>query len=71
MSTIFHNKFMYLDEASKLWERMKNNNKDNKSIPEFFSTHPSNDNRIKNLKNLSPNAKAEAKKFGVTTFRKI
>ena len=59
------------DEASKLWERMKNNNKDNKSIPEFFSTHPSNDNRIKNLKNLSPNAKAEAKKFGVTTFRKI
>ena len=59
------------DEASNLWERMKNNNKDNKSIPEFLSTHPSNENRIKNLKNHSPNAKSEAKKFGVTSYRKI
>lgn len=59
------------DEASNLWERMKNNKKDNKSIPEFLSTHPSNENRIKNLKNLSPNAKSEAKKFGVTSYRKI
>ena len=57
------------DEASNLWERMKSNNKDNKSIPEFISTHPSNENRIENLKNLAPDAKSEAKKFGVTSFK--
>ena len=37
--------------------------------PEFLSTHPSNDTRIANLKAWAPKAKAEAKKFGVTTFR--
>ena len=59
------------DEASRLWERM-DKNKDTKNSPaEFLSTHPSNDNRIKNLKILSPDAKIEAKKFGVLSFRKI
>ena len=58
------------DEAAKLWVRMKANS-GGKSQPEILSTHPSNDSRIANLKLLAPNAKAEAKKFGVTTFRPI
>ena len=56
------------DEASLLWERMKANS-GAQSTPEFMSTHPSNDSRIVNLRGLSANAKAEAKKYGVTTFR--
>ena len=35
-------------ETIKLWERMKNANK-GKEPPEFFSTHPSSSNRIKNI----------------------
>ena len=35
-------------EAPKLWERMKKSNK-GKEPPEFMSTHPSSDNRIKNI----------------------
>ncbi|NMH86058.1 M48 family metallopeptidase [Flavivirga algicola] len=56
------------DEASELWKRMKANSGGN-APPEILSTHPSNDSRIANLKALSPTAKAEAKKFGVTKFR--
>lgn len=56
------------DEASKLWERMKANS-GGKAPPEFLSTHPSNDSRISNLKSLSDQAKDEAAKFGVTSFR--
>ncbi len=37
-------------ETSKLWERMKDANK-GKTPPEFLSTHPSPDNRIKNINN--------------------
>ena len=37
-------------ETVKLWERMKELNK-GKEPPEFMSTHPSSDNRIKNLNN--------------------
>jgi predicted Zn-dependent protease len=37
--------------------------------PEFLSTHPSNDTRINNLTKWAPVAKAEAEKFGVTSFR--
>ena len=37
-------------ETTKLWERMKKLNK-GKEPPEFMSTHPSSDNRIKNLNN--------------------
>ena len=57
------------DEASKLWERMKANNNGKQGPPEFLSTHPSNDSRIANLKALAPKARAEAQKFGVTSFR--
>ena len=56
------------DEASKLWERMKANS-GGQAPPEILSTHPSNDSRIANLKALAPQAKEEAKKFGVTSFR--
>ena len=58
------------DEASKLWERMKLNSKGKKTPPAFLSTHPSHDSRIENLRALAASAKAEAKKFGVTSFRK-
>ncbi|MDC1324843.1 M48 family metallopeptidase [Flavobacteriaceae bacterium] len=56
------------EEASKLWERMKANS-GGKAPPEFLSTHPSNDSRISNLKSLADQAKDEARKFGVTSFR--
>ena len=55
-------------EAAELWKRMKANSS-GQAPPEILSTHPSNDSRIANLAALAPKAKAEAKKFGVTTFR--
>lgn len=58
------------DEASELWKRMKAKS-DGQAPPEFLSTHPSNDSRISNLNQLAPIAKAEAAKFGVTTFRPL
>ena len=58
------------EEASVLWERMKANS-GGQAPPEFLSTHPSNDSRISNLRALAPNAKAEAKKYGITSFRPI
>ncbi|MDN3492106.1 M48 family metallopeptidase [Winogradskyella bathintestinalis] len=57
-------------EAAELWKRMKANS-GGQSQPEFLSTHPSNDSRIQNLQALAPQAKAEAKKYGVTNFRPI
>ncbi|MBQ4819455.1 M48 family metallopeptidase [Aquimarina sp. MMG016] len=56
------------DEAAELWKRMKANS-GGESPPEFMSTHPSNDTRIANLTAWAPAAKAEARKFGVTTFK--
>lgn len=56
------------DEAAELWKRMAANS-GGQAPPEFLSTHPSNDSRINNLKSLAPQAKEEAKKFGVTTFK--
>ncbi len=56
------------DEASELWKRMKANS-GGQAPPMILSTHPSNDSRIANLKKLAPEAKAEARKFGVTSFR--
>ena len=35
-------------ETPKIWERMKEYNK-GQTPPEFMSTHPSSDNRIKDL----------------------
>ena len=56
------------DEAAELWRRMKANSGGN-APPEFLSTHPSNDTRIANLTAWAPEAKAEAAKYGVTSFR--
>ena len=58
------------DEAAELWKRMKANSGGN-APPEFLSTHPSNDSRIATLQELAPTAKAEARKFGVNSFRPI
>ncbi|MCV6630917.1 MAG: M48 family metallopeptidase [Flavobacteriaceae bacterium] len=55
-------------EAAELWKRMKAKS-GGKAPPEILSTHPSNDARIANLTRLAPAAVAEAKKFGVTSFR--
>ncbi|WP_298238191.1 M48 family metallopeptidase [uncultured Algibacter sp.] len=57
------------DEAAELWKRMKANS-GGQAPPEILSTHPSNDSRIANLTALAPKAKAEAAKYGVTSFRK-
>lgn len=56
------------DEAAELWKRMKAKS-GGQAPPEFLSTHPSNDTRIKNLTAWAPAAKAEAKKFGVSSFQ--
>jgi predicted Zn-dependent protease len=58
------------DEAAELWKRMAARS-GGQAPPEFLSTHPSNQTRIANLTALSPTAKAEAKKFGVASFRPI
>lgn len=55
------------DEAAKLWERMSAQGGEQPS--EIMSTHPSNQSRIQNLKQLAPAAKQEAAKFGVTSFK--
>ena len=55
-------------EAAELWKRMKANS-GGQAPPEILSTHPSNDSRIANLEALAPKAIAEAKKFGITSFR--
>ena len=58
------------DEAAELWKRMKANS-GGQAPPEFLSTHPSNDTRISNLQAWAVKSKAEAKKFGVTSFRPL
>ena len=55
------------DEAAELWKRMKAAS-GGEAPPEFMSTHPSNDTRINNLTAWAPDAKEEARKFGVTSF---
>lgn len=54
-------------EAAELWKRMKAAS-GGQAPPEFLSTHPSNETRINNLTEWAPLAKAEARKFGVTSF---
>lgn len=58
------------DEAANLWRRMAQAS-GGAAPPEFLSTHPANQTRIDNLTALAPTAKAEAKKFGVTSFRPL
>ena len=54
------------DQAVVFWERMAANSAASGKVPpEFASTHPSDATRIADLKNLIPQAKAEAAKFGV------
>ncbi|WP_435139728.1 M48 family metallopeptidase [Formosa sp. A9] len=52
--------------APELWKRMETVSPS--STPEILSTHPATSSRISNLTALVPNARAEAKKFGVTSF---
>jgi predicted Zn-dependent protease len=49
------------EEAVNVWKRMKAEGET--STPEFMSTHPSNDTRIKELQAFIPEAKRLAKKF--------
>ncbi|MDA0176466.1 Zn-dependent protease [Mesoflavibacter sp. HG96] len=58
------------DEGAELWKRMAQAS-GGQAPPEILSTHPANQTRINNLTALSPQAKAEAKKFGVSAFRPI
>ncbi len=50
------------EESINLWVRMSQQSKGNKP-PEFLSTHPSDQTRIKNLKAYLPTAKVLAKKY--------
>ena len=43
--------------------------KNGASTSSLLSTHPSDESRIKNLTQLVPKARAEAAKFGVTSFK--
>jgi len=51
------------DEAVPFWERMAAMG--GGGTPEFLSTHPSNETRIKDLKGWAPEAKQKAAAFGV------
>jgi len=55
--------------AADLWKRMKAN-AGGSAPPEFLSTHPSSTTRINNITSWAPEAKTEARKFGVTSFKK-
>jgi predicted Zn-dependent protease len=54
--------------AAKLWRRMKESG--GGAPIEFLSTHPSSDTRINNITAWAPGAKMEARKYGVTSFKK-
>ncbi len=54
--------------AAELWERMQA--QEQGTPPEFLSTQPSSSTRISNIRSWAPSAKEEARKFGVTSFRK-
>lgn len=56
-------------EAANLWRRMSAQS-GGQAPPEFLSTHPANETRIKDIEAIAEKAKLEARKFGVTTFKK-
>lgn len=56
-------------EAAELWRRMQEQ-AGGGAPPEFLSTHPSSETRINNINAWAEEAKAEARKYGVTTFKK-
>lgn len=58
------------EEAAELWKRMDAMS-NGQAPPEILSTHPANESRIQNLTTLAPQAKAEARKFGVNSFRPL
>ncbi|WP_029033694.1 M48 family metallopeptidase [Salinimicrobium terrae] len=55
-------------EAANLWRRMAQES-GGQAPPEFLSTHPNPQTRINNIEKWAPEAKAEARKYGVTTFK--
>lgn len=55
--------------AAELWQRMQAQENGN-TPPEFLSTHPSSTTRIQNIQAWAPGARAEANKFGITSFKK-
>ncbi|MGC1630890.1 MAG: M48 family metallopeptidase [Gelidibacter sp.] len=55
-------------EAANLWRRMSQQS-GGQAPPEFLSTHPANETRIRNIEAHAAKAKEEARKFGVTTFK--
>lgn len=55
-------------EAANLWRRMSAQS-GGQSPPEFLSTHPANETRIRNIEAHATKARDEAKKFGVTNFK--
>ncbi len=55
--------------AAELWQRMQAQENGN-TPPEILSTHPASATRIQNIQSWVSEAKAEAAKFGVTTFKK-
>lgn len=56
-------------EAANLWRRMSAQS-GGQEPPQFASTHPANDTRIKNIEAHAAQAREEARKFGVTSFKK-
>lgn len=58
------------DEGAELWKRMGAKSS-GQAPPEFLSTHPANETRIRELQQLAPKAKEEATKFGITSFRPL
>ena len=56
------------DQAADLWRRMAAQ-ANSQAPPEFLSTHPATATRINNLSAWAPEAKAEARKYGVTSFK--